>query len=212
MPSSKLLIVGATRGVGLQLVSQALDAGHDVTAFSRSASSIDIRHARLRKIDGTLPQDAATLANAMAGRSAVICALGRGQSLASHHLMEQSLPVILAAMRSHGVRRLLYTSAIGVGDAIAYAPLFSRVMAKVLLRGLYADKVIAERLIRESGLDWTIAQPAALTNGPMTGRYQAAERLSLRGMPKISRADVAHFLLAQVHDTRFIGKTVVLAS
>jgi putative NADH-flavin reductase len=147
----------------------------------------------------------------MAGRSAVISALGRGQSLASHHLMEQSVPVILAAMRSHGVRRLLYTSAIGVGDAIAYVPLVSRVMAKVLLRGLYADKAIAERLIRESGLDWTIAQPAALTNGPMTGRYQAAERLSLSGMPKISRADVAHFLMEQVHDTRFISKTVVLA-
>jgi putative NADH-flavin reductase len=211
MPSSNLLIVGATRGVGLQLVSRALDAGHDVTAFSRTASSLDIQHERLRKIDGTLPQDAAALANSMAGRSVVISALGRGQSLASHHLMEQSVPVILAAMRSHGVRRLLYTSAIGVGDAIAYVPLFPRVMAKVLLRALYADKVIGERLIRESGLDWTIAQPAALTTGPMTGRYQAAERLSLSGMPKISRADVAHFLLAQVHDSRFIGKTVVLA-
>ena len=66
-------------------------------------------------------------------------------------------------------------------------------------------------MVRESGLDWTIAQPAGLTDGIRTGRYQAAERLALSGVPKISRADVAHFLLAQIEDRTNIGKTLVLA-
>ena len=83
--------------------------------------------------------------------------------------------------------------------------------ARTLLRGIYADKILGERMVRESGLDWTIAQPAGLTNGPRTGRYQAAERLTLSRLPKISRADVAHFLLEQIEDRRNVGKTLVMA-
>lgn len=211
MPS-RILVVGATRGTGREVVKQALASGHDVTAFSRTATSVLPEHERLRRIDGALPQDAALLTNAMAGQAAVICALGRGKSFASHHLMEQCVPAVLAAMRAHGVRRLIFTSAIGVGAAVADVPFLPALFARTLLRGIYADKVIGERLVRESGLDWTIGQPAALTDGALTGRYRVGERLEMRGVPKITRADVAHFLLAQVDDRQSVGKTLVLAS
>jgi uncharacterized protein YbjT (DUF2867 family) len=141
----------------------------------------------------------------------VISALGRGQSLTSHHLIQQSVPAVVTAMRAHRVRRLIFTSAIGVGDAVRDIPLLPALFARTLLRGIYADKILGERMVRASGLDWTIAQPAGLTNGPRLGRYQAAERLTLSGLPKISRADVAHFLLEQVEDRRNVGKTLVLA-
>jgi putative NADH-flavin reductase len=211
MPS-RILVVGATGGTGREVVLQALAAGHDVTALARTATQLPIEHPKLRAIDGTLPQDAAVLSNAMAGQDVVISALGRGQSLASHQLLEQSVPAVLTAMRAHGVRRLIFTSAIGVGDAVRDIPFLPALFARTLLRGIYADKVIGERMVRESGLDWTIAQPAGLTNGPRTERYQAAERLTLNGLPKIARADVAHFLLAQVDDRSNVGKTLVLAT
>lgn len=210
MPS-RILVVGATGGTGREVVLQALAAGHDVTALSRTATRLSIEHPKLRVIDGALPQDAALLSNAMAGQDVVISALGRGQSLASHHLIEQSVPAVLTAMRAHGVRRLIFTSAIGVGDAVRDIPFLPAMFARTLLRGIYADKIIGERMVRESGIDWTIAQPAGLTNGTRTERYQAAERLPLSGLPKISRADVAHFLLAQIEDRSNVGKTLVLA-
>ena len=209
--SSRILVVGATGGTGREVVLQALAAGHDVTALSRTATRLSIEHPKLRALDGALPQDAALLSNAMAGQDVVISALGRGQSLASHHLIEQSVPAVLTAMRAHGVRRLIFTSAIGVGDAVRDIPFLPAMFARTLLRGIYADKIIGERMVRESGVDWTIAQPAGLTNGTRTERYQAAERLPLSGLPKISRADVAHFLLAQIEDRSNVGKTLVLA-
>jgi putative NADH-flavin reductase len=210
MPS-RILVVGATGGTGREVVLQALAAGHDVTALARTATRLPIEHPKLRAIDGALPQDAALLSNAMAGKDVVISALGRGRSLASQHLIEQSVPAVLTAMRAHGVRRLIFTSAIGVGDAVRDIPFLPALFARTLLRGLYADKIKGEGMVRESGLDWTIAQPAGLTDGIRTGRYRAAERLALSGVPKISRADVAHFLLAQIEDRTNIGKTLVLA-
>jgi putative NADH-flavin reductase len=211
MPS-RILVVGATGGTGREVVLQALAAGHDVTALARTATRLPIEHPKLRAVDSALPQDAAVLSNAMAGQDVVISALGRGKSFASHQLIEQSVPALLTAMRAHGVRRLIFTSAIGVGDAVRNIPFLPALFARTLLRGIYADKVIGERMVRESGLEWTIAQPAGLTNGPRTGRYQAAERLTLSGVPKIARADVAHFLLAQVEDRTNVGRTLVLAS
>jgi len=210
MPS-RILVLGATGGTGREVVLQALAAGHDVTALARTATRLPIEHPKLRTIDGALPQDAALLSNAMAGQDVVISALGRGRSLASQRLIEQSVPAVLRAMRAHGVRRLIFTSAIGVGDAVRDIPFLPALFARTLLRGLYADKIIGEGMVRESGLDWTIAQPAGLTDGIRTERYQAAERLALSGVPKISRADVAHFLLAQIEDRTNIGKTLVLA-
>ena len=128
MPS-RILVVGATGGTGREVVLQALAAGHDVTALSRTATRLSIEHPKLRAIDGALPQDAALLSNAMAGQDVVISALGRGQSLASHHLIEQSVPAVLTAMRAHGVRRLIFTSAIGVGDAVRDIPFLPAMFA-----------------------------------------------------------------------------------
>ena len=113
-------------------------------------------------------------------------------------------------MTAAGVRRLVFASGIGVGDAYADAPLFSRIVIKVLLRDIYADKAIGEDLVRMCGLEWTIVQAAQLTNGPLTRRYQAGEDLKQHGMPTVSRADLAHFLLNQVDDRTYVRKTVRL--
>jgi len=208
MTPQRLFIIGATGGTGRQLVAQALEAGHEVTALVRTASKLHGPHPRLRQIEGSLPGEAKPLAEAMRGHGAVISALGRGASFKSEGLIRDSVPVMLEAMRRSGVRRLVFTSAIGVGDAFRDAPAFSRVMIGMLLKDIYADKAAGEELIRASGLDWTMVQPAQLTNGGLTGRYRAAEDLKLGGIPRISRADTAHFLLGLPGDASSIGKII----
>jgi putative NADH-flavin reductase len=202
------LILGATGGTGRKLVEQALEGGHEVTAFVRSIPRLPVGHPRLRPVEGSLPGDVQALAVAMRGQDAVISALGRGSSFKSEGLIGGSVPLILAAMRDLGVRRLILTSAIGVGRAFRDAPAITKLMIRLLLKDIYADKAVGEELIGESDLDWTIVQPSLLTNGGLTGKYQAGEKLHPAGIPKISRADTAHYLLSALGDPSSVRKIV----
>jgi putative NADH-flavin reductase len=83
-------------------------------------------------------------------------------------------------------------------------------VARVLLRDIYPDKLIGENLVRNSDLEWTIVQPAGLTNGRLTRRYRAAEHLRHRMVATISRADLAHFLLSQVDDRTYVRRIAQL--
>lgn len=139
MDQKKLLILGATGGTGQQLLTQALEAGHQVTAFARTASNVPNRHDRLQFVAGNVTEGGSVLAGAVRGQDAVISVLGRGTSFKADGLIQRSVPPILAAMQTHGVRRLIFTSAIGVGDGIRDAPLFSRIMIRLLLSDIYAD-------------------------------------------------------------------------
>jgi len=210
--AKKVLIVGATGGTGRSLVEQALTAGHSVTAFVRNPEKVGRHHERLRVVAGDAASGAPSLSQAMRGQDAVISALGRGQSFKADSLIQRSVPHLLAAMQEHGVRRLVFTSALGVAETVQQVPLMMRVFARLLLRDIYADKAAGEALIRRSELEWTIVHPVGLTNGPLTGTYRAGERLALRGFPTISRADTAHFLLSQLDDRSYIGKVVVIAT
>ena len=150
----------------------------------------------------------------MTKRHILIAVIGCGWFTAAAAQAQEAAP----AGRSHaGVEITPYvslgssaTSGIGVGDSYADAPLFSRIVIKVLLRDIYADKAIGEHLVRMSDLEWTIIQPAQLTNGPLTRRYRAGEDLKQHGMPTVSRADLADFLLTQVDDRTYVRKTVRL--
>lgn len=208
MQPLKLVILGATGGTGRQLVAQALEAGHHVTAYVRAPAKLPNPHERLRGVEGSVAEGAPGLAAAMREQDAVISTLGVGASLQSGGLIRRSVPAILSAMQSSGVRRLIFTSAIGVGDAARDAPLLSRIMIRLLLSDIYADKGTGEELIRRSNLDWTIVQPARLTDGPLTGTYRAGEGLKHRPIATIARADVAHFLLGQLGDAAYVRKTV----
>jgi putative NADH-flavin reductase len=206
----RLLILGATGGTGLQLVSQALEAGNEVTAYVRDAAKLEVKHERLRVVVGPIVDEARPFREAMTGQDAVISTLGRGLSLQSEHVIERCVPPMLSAMKSHGVGRLIFTSAIGVGDAYSEAPLLSKLVIRVLLKDIYPDKLIGENLVRNSDLEWTIVQPAGLTNGRLTRRYRAAEHLRHRMVATISRADLAHFLLSQLEDRVYVRRIVQL--
>jgi len=207
----KLFVLGGTGGTGRQVVQQALDAGHDATVLARDPSKNSIQHARLRVVPGDVSNPAA-LSEAMRGHDAVISTIGRGLSFKSEHLIEQSVPRILNAMATTGVERLIFTSALGVGESRQDSPLPAKLFFSTLLRGIYADKLAGDTLIRNSNVAWTIVQPAQMTDGPLTKQYRSGERLSLSGMPKISRADTAHFILACANDRASIHKTLIVSN
>ena len=194
-----VLVFGATGGLGRQIVEQSKEQGHQVTEFTRAAHG-----------DVTTDRDA--VANAVRGQDAIISALGRGNSFRSDQLMSRSMDVILPSMKREGVRRLILTSAFGVGETFYEAPLVAKFFFRVALRHIYSDKAIADDFVRHSGLDWTIVCPTKLTDGPRTGTYRAGEHLEFRGMPKISRADAADFIVKQLIDPAWIHRAVVIST
>jgi putative NADH-flavin reductase len=207
-----LLVFGPTGGTGRALVAQALEAGHHVTAFVRNPDKMAPRHhERLRLVAGDAASAGPSVGESMRGQEVVISALGVSKSFTPNGLIEKSVTGIIAAMQSHNVRRLIFTSALGVGETMSQTPLPLRIFMRLLLKKVYADKLAGESLIRRSGLEWTIVQPALLTSGPLTGSYRVGERLALSGFAKISRADTAHFLLSQLSDRTYLKKTVIVA-
>ena len=208
----KLLVLGATGKTGQQLVHQALAQGHDVTAFVRDPARLALADPHLRAVTGALPGDAAALEAALRGQDAVFCSLGLRNALKSGGLIEGAMRVLVPSMERAGVRRLLLVSANGVGETHRRSPLLPRIMYRLLLGDIFADKARGEAIMRASSLEWTIAYPTMLTDGPRTGRYRAGETLELRGMPKIARADVADFLLRQLTERAFVRKGAVLSN
>jgi putative NADH-flavin reductase len=211
VPGRKILVLGGTGGTGREVVSQGLQQGHEVTAFARRPERVTTRNERLRVIVGDVTSDSEALGDAVRRQDVVISALGTGKSFKSGGLIARSVPRILEAMRRHGARRLIFTSAFGVGSTWRDVPIVPRIFARVLLRDVYADKAAGEEILQGSELDWTLVYPAGLSNGPRTGRYRVGERLKLTGFPTISRADLADFLLRQVEDRTYVRKGVLIS-
>lgn len=208
----KLVVFGASGGTGREIIGQALEQSHDVTAFVRDPKKLQIRDSRPHVIEGDVLKDQAAIAVAIAGNDAIICALGVANSLKSKGLIAGSLAAIVPAAKKHIARRLILISAFGVGDSFRNAPLVPRLMYRLLLGDIYRDKKAGEDIVKDSDLDWTIVHPVMLTTGPKTGTYRSGERLRLNGIPKIFRADVAHFVLARLADKTFLKKTAVIST
>jgi putative NADH-flavin reductase len=186
--------------------------GLEVTALVRSPDRLPPTDRPLRVVTGDICRDSPAVRDAFAGQHAVVSTLGVGQSFKSRGLMARAVPVIIAAMRQHGVRRLIFTSAFGLGPTWQDIPLLPRLFMKTLLRDVYADKAMGEQVIRGSDLEWTIVYPAGLTDAPPTGAVRVGEHLPLSGFPRVSRADVATVLLQQLTDSRFVGKGMLVAA
>lgn len=209
---TRLLVLGASGPTGRQVVTQALQRGHEVTALVRSPGRLAITHARLRLVTGALPDDTRALSEAMRDQAAVISALGAGRSLKPNGLIARSMPLIVQAMVAAGVRRLVFTSAYGVGETIRDLPPVPRILIRLFLKEIYADKAAGEEILRRSSLEWTLVYPVTLANGPRTGRYRVGERLSLSGLPRISRGDLADCLLSLVENRTDLRKGLLVSS
>ena len=189
-----------------------MQQGHDVTVLVRTRQRLTTTHDRLRVLAGSVTDDSQALARAVRDQDAVISTLGVGRSFKSGGLITQSMPRIVRAMEDQGIRRLIFTSAFGVGNTRRDVPLVPRIFIRLLLQDIYRDKELGEATLRASGLDWTLVYPAGLVDAPATGQYRAGERLPLSGFPRVARADVADFLLTQIDDTTYVRKGVLISS
>jgi putative NADH-flavin reductase len=212
MTSRQVLVLGAAGLTGQHVVAQALEAGHQVTAFVRNPQALSVSSERLRIVTGDVTSDEQTLSAALKGQDVVISALGRGKSFQSKGLIAASMPRIVHAMEHTGVRRLVFMSAFGIGDTYRDTPWLPRIFIATLLRDVYRDKTAGEVVLRQSSLDWTLVYPTGLVDRPATGQYRAAARLSLHGFPTVARADVATFLLSQIDDKTFVRAGVLISS
>jgi putative NADH-flavin reductase len=203
----RLLIIGATGGTGRELVDQALELGHEVTALARTPQKLNINHGRLRVVEGDV-LDAKAVEQSVAGQDAVLCALGT-RVLRKNTIQSSGTRNIVSAMQTHGVRRLVLESSLDVGDSRGQLGFFfGTIVRPLLLRNIFADKEKQEQLVRDSPLDWIIVRPGYLTDGARTGKYRAGFPPDDRTIKrKISRADVAEFMLKQLTENAYLRKT-----
>ncbi|MFF8607650.1 NAD(P)-dependent oxidoreductase [Streptomyces sp. NPDC015346] len=208
----KLTVFGATGGVGREIVQQALRGGHEVTAVVRDPSRFTVSGERLEVYRADLT-DPGTLRGAVAGRDAVLSGLG-ARTRADAGVAARLTRSVLAAMDAEGVRRLLVVSAAPVGPAPDSRTVLDKAVFAIVnsvFKDIYDDLRVMEGELAASATDWTSVRPPRLTNKPVTGRY----RTVVGGNPdrgrSLARADVAHAMLAMIHDRATVKQGVGVA-
>ena len=209
---AKVLIIGATRGIGLETVKAALRSGHSVRALARSAARIPIQDADLDKMSGNA-FDRDIVQNALRDVDVVIQTLGVDFSarviFAGTTLFSESTRILVDAMKTTGVKRLITVTGLGAGDSRGHGGLlYDAVIFPLLLKRVYGQ----EWIVKSSGLDWTIVRPGLLTDRPATGRYRVLTASKDWQFGVISRADVADFLVQLIIDRALIGTTPLLVN
>jgi putative NADH-flavin reductase len=205
-----ILIIGATRGIGLQLLEQTLQAGHAVTALVRDPQKLTRQHERLSVFKGDI-LDLDAVQRAMVGQEAVCITIGIGVTWKPVTVFSEGTRNVLEAINREGVRRLICVTGISAGESKGHGGfLYERLFKRLLLRTIYEDKDRQEALIQASETDWTIVRPGFLTNGPLTKKYQVITDLTGVTAGKISRTDVAHFILEEMVANRYLGQTPLL--
>ncbi len=205
-----ILIIGATGPTGKHLVHRALEAGDHVTIMARRPEAVDDT---LRNRVTILSGDATSrvdVAKAMKGQDALCVTIGTGTGLKANQLFSKAAHAIVDAAQQVGLRRVVWMSSFGVGETYRDASFVQKLMYSFILKDLYKDKAASEETLTGSNLDWTLVYPSALTNDPAKGQYTAAPHVAMRGMPRISRQDVANYMYAAIADKKLIRQRIVI--
>jgi putative NADH-flavin reductase len=208
----KLVVFGASRGIGRFLTEFALAEGHQVTAVARNRSGLNLNHPLLNVLAGDVT-NAAFVEQAIKGHEMVFCTVSSRDHRARATLKSVAARNITQAMNALSVRRLMFVSLWGVLDEKA-----SNFLAAINLWGLkkafpaaFEDSRRALDEIRKYDWEWTAVRPVRLTNGERTGHY----RIALEGLPEggflISRADVADFMLKQASSDEYVHEIPAIA-
>lgn len=202
----KVLIFGATGPTGRELVAEVLDAGHEVRAFVRDPQAIGAWSPRLEVVQG----DALVwrdVGQAMRGVSAVLSALGTSGDRRETNLFSEGTAAILWAMAEAGVRRLVTVTSAGTIED-PNEPLLQRTLGRYALRWVIADQKKAEERIFASDADWTIVRPPRLVDGPKRGNYAVEPGKPVEGEYKLSRADLADFMVVEMMAKKHVRAAV----
>lgn len=206
----KLVVIGATRGIGRCLVELALEEGHDVTALVRNPDRLDTTAGQPAVVRGDI-LDAASVKKSLQGSDAVCTTIGIGPTRKPVTVFSEGIRNVVAAMQATGTRQLACITGIGAGDSKNHGGFFyDRIINPLLLKTIYADKDREEAVVRASDVDWVIIRPGFLTNGPLTGQYRVLTDLTGMTAGKISRRDVAHFVLTELTEKKYVRQTPLL--
>ncbi len=207
-----LLIIGATGGTGRELVKQALEQGHTVTAFARNPAKVRIQHPNLTVVQGDV-LDYISVENAIKGKDAVLSALGHKKWFIKTSILSRGTKNIITSMEKLSVKRFICETSLGVGDSRGRLGLYYTLFViPFIIYFYFRDKKLQEECIKESSLDWIIVRPGQLTNGRKRGVYRHGPDIGNYILTVwISRADVADFMLKQLTDNTYLRKVVAVA-
>ncbi len=205
-----IALFGSTGSVGLHVITQALQLGHTVTAFSRAPSKLTQSHDHLIPCKGDI-HDHDAVERATQNQDAVICTLGM-PLFNNDKLRSIGTKNIINAMNTTGVTRLICLSSMGTGDSRQLLPAkYKYLIAPLLMRRLFADHALQEQAIKQSNLDWTIIRPGGFTkesSKPTPTTYRHGFTIAdKKTQAQISRPHVAEFLLKQLTDTTYLHKS-----
>lgn len=204
----KIIVFGATGGVGQSVVKQAVEKGFKVTAFVRTKAKLEVTHENLTVVQGDA-FNTVEVSAAITGHDAVVSCLGSSQGMKQSTELQEMTKNIVMGMEEHGVKRIVYTASAGVHNELTGV---SGKLIMKMLKNALTDHRAATDLIQEHGLTFTIVRPMGLTNGEFTGQYKEA----MTGVPEksksISRADVAHFIVKALSDAQYENASVGISS
>lgn len=208
----KLTIFGATGRTGQHVVEQALERGYEVTAFARSPQKLEAFRERIAIVDGDV-QEAGAVEEAVAGADAVISVLGPTENTPDYQVTRGTRHM-LDAMNQHSVDRLVISAGAGVGDPQDEPRLFNKLIniaLKLFSRHVYEDMKRTVATVRDSDVDWTIVRVPMLTDDAPKGEVKVG--YVGKGMgPRITRADMASFILDQVDDDAYLHQAPAISN
>lgn len=201
MRIKKILVFGATGGTGKEVVRQLLAGNYEVTAIVRNPDALEIQDSNLKVVKGDVLQPSAFEASVY-GQDAVVSCLG-ARNTAPTTIYSDGISHITALMHRYGIRRLVCLSAVAViipPKGSWLLKFVSRYLLQKILKHAYADMLKMERIVSASDLDWTILRPPWLRDGPHTGKYRFSVHEYINRPYKISRADLADFIVIHLED------------
>ena len=206
----KILIFGASKGIGHQLLKLALDEGHEVTALLRYPDKFKVTDPHLHVNKGDI-LDRSSVSDAVGGQDAICVCIGIPPTFKPVEVFSKGIKNVIASIEKNSEQKLIVITGIGAGDSSGHGGfLYDRVFKPLLLKEIYKDKDREELLIRESHTHWMIVRPGFLTNGPRTGKYRVIEDLKGITAKKISRLDVADFMLKELKMPTHFKKTLLV--
>lgn len=202
-----VLVLGATGSVGRLVVEEALTRGHRVTALVRHPEKLGALAVRAMEGDAL---DAGAVSRAVSGQDAVLYVLGAG-NVRRTTLFSESTRILLQAMNEQKVRRLICVTGGGAGETKGHGGfLYDRIFFPLFTKHIYADKDVQEALIRQSGLDWTIVRPAGFRARTPPGPLTVVEDVEGVTLTRISRPEVARFLVDELEQWRYVRQAVFI--